>query len=63
MLPLPAAADENKRIKVAVVTGADGAHLSAYFPALADTAEAAPVVLFDPSGESFAAAARPWAAS
>ena len=56
MLPLPAGADQTKRIKVAVVTGADGAHLSAYFPALADTVEAAPVVISDPSGESFAAA-------
>ena len=56
MLPLGAAADETRHIKVAVVTGADGAHLSAYFPALAETAEAAPVVLSDPSGESFAAA-------
>ena len=56
MLPLPTASAQAKRIKVAVVTGADGAHLSAYFPALAETAEASPVVLSDPSGESFAAA-------
>ena len=56
MLPLPAAPGQAKRIKVAVVTGADGAHLSSYFPALADTVEAASVVLSDPSGESFAAA-------
>lgn len=39
-------------IKVGVLTGANGAHLSAYFPALAEAAEAESVVVCDPSGKS-----------
>jgi UDP-N-acetyl-2-amino-2-deoxyglucuronate dehydrogenase len=43
-------------IKVAVITNAEGAHLGAYFPALAQTAEAESVVLADPSGVTVAQA-------
>ncbi|MCC6695389.1 MAG: Gfo/Idh/MocA family oxidoreductase [Candidatus Hydrogenedentes bacterium] len=41
-----------KRIKVAVITHAGGAHLGAYFNALAQTAEAESVVLADPDGNA-----------
>ncbi|MFN4261690.1 MAG: Gfo/Idh/MocA family protein [Gemmataceae bacterium] len=41
-----------KTIKVGVVTHAQGAHLEAYFTALAQTEEAAEVVLADPSGQT-----------
>ena len=44
------------QIKVAVITQAGGAHLSAYFPALAAAPEVGEVVLGDPSGESVVAA-------
>jgi predicted dehydrogenase len=43
-------------IKVGVITHAQGAHLDAYFPALAQTEEAAEVVLADPSGQKVALA-------
>lgn len=43
-------------LSVAVVTGAGGAHLAAYFAALRDTPECGEVVVFDPSGDCFAAA-------
>jgi len=39
-----------KTIKVGVITNAQGAHLGAYLPALAQTEEAEAVVLADPSG-------------
>lgn len=39
-----------EHIKVGVITNAEGAHLGAYLPALAQTAEANVVVLADPSG-------------
>jgi predicted dehydrogenase len=42
-----------RAIKLAVLTNAEGAHLGAYFPALAQTAEAEEVVLADPSGVTF----------
>ena len=42
-----------RAIKVAVLTNAEGAHLGAYFPALAQTEEAEEVVLADPSGVTF----------
>ncbi|MGH7173897.1 MAG: Gfo/Idh/MocA family protein [Gemmataceae bacterium] len=45
-----------KSIKVAVLTNAEGAHLGAYFPALAQTQEAESVVLADPSGRTAAQA-------
>ena len=45
-----------KRIKVAVITHAGGAHLGAYFNALAQTAEAESVVLADPDGNAEAGA-------
>jgi len=41
-----------KTIKVAVLTNDEGAHLDAYFPALAQTEEAEAVVLADPSGRT-----------
>ncbi|MCC6490110.1 MAG: Gfo/Idh/MocA family oxidoreductase [Candidatus Hydrogenedentes bacterium] len=41
-----------RRIKVAVITHAGGAHLGAYFNALAQTAEAESVVLADPDGNA-----------
>ena len=41
------------QIKVAVITQAGGAHLGAYFPALAEARDAASVVLADSSGDSF----------
>jgi len=47
-----------KSIKVAVLTDATGAHLGAYFSALAATDEAGSVVLGDPSGKATDAAAR-----
>jgi predicted dehydrogenase len=43
-------------IKVAVITNGEGAHLSAYFPALRDCPEAESVVLCDPSGRWFESA-------
>src|SRR5947209_1280306 len=48
--PMPAA------IKVGVITHAQGAHLDAYLPALAQIAEASEVVLADPSGQKVALA-------
>lgn len=42
-----------KSITVAVVTEKTGAHLSAYFEALRDTAECEAVVIYDPSGTHF----------
>jgi predicted dehydrogenase len=45
-------------IKVAVITNAEGAHLSAYFSALRDCPEASSVVLCDPSGLSFESAGK-----
>ncbi|MBM3775041.1 MAG: Gfo/Idh/MocA family oxidoreductase [Acidobacteria bacterium] len=50
------AADRLKRIQVAVLTHAGGAHLSSYFPALAGTEEVESVVLSDPGGENVPAA-------
>src|SRR5690348_9745061 len=41
-----------KTITVAVITHAEGAHLDAYFTALAQTEEAEAVVLSDPSGKT-----------
>ncbi len=45
-----------KRIKVGLITGAGGAHLSAYFSALAQTDEVASVALSDPSEQSLTSA-------
>lgn len=45
-----------ERIKVALITQADGSHLDAYYTALAQTSEAETVVLADASGNSEAAA-------
>jgi predicted dehydrogenase len=45
-----------KTIKVAVITNAEGAHLGAYLPALAQTEEVESVVLADPSGKVVAQA-------
>ena len=45
-----------RTIKVAVLTNAEGAHLDAYFPALAQTEEVEAVVLADPSGRTAAQA-------
>ena len=47
-----------KTITVAVLTNETGAHLGAYFPALAASPEAKRVVLGDPSGQAVAAARR-----
>lgn len=44
------------RATVAVITNAEGAHLSAYFPALVESAETATVILADPSAKTFAEA-------
>ena len=41
-----------KRIKVGVITDAGGAHLGAYFTALAQAEEVESVALADPSGNS-----------
>lgn len=41
-----------KSIKVGVLTGATGAHLSAYFPALASIEEAEAVAIADPDGKN-----------
>jgi predicted dehydrogenase len=41
-----------RRATVAVITNHEGAHLSAYFPALAESAETATVLLADPSGKT-----------
>jgi predicted dehydrogenase len=46
----------DKRIKVGVLTHAEGAHLGAYLEALAVTPEVASVSLADPSGQTEAAA-------
>lgn len=54
---LPAAlAAQQKQIPVALLTHADGPHLSAYLEALAKTPEAQPVTLCDPSGQTEPAA-------
>ena len=45
-----------KRIKVGLITAAGGAHLSAYFSALAQTDEVASVALSDPSEQSLPSA-------
>lgn len=45
-----------RQIRVALLTHADGPHLSAYIPALADTPEVAAVALSDPGGKNVAAA-------
>lgn len=45
-----------KAITVGVITHKQGAHLGAYFPALAQTEEAAAVVLADPGGHTVAQA-------
>lgn len=48
--------DQKKSISVGVITNADGAHLGAYFAALAAINEAAEVVLCDPGKTNVAAA-------
>lgn len=56
---LPAAAagsTDRERIKVGVITHSGGAHLDAYFSALAETDEVAAVSLSDPGGQNIAAA-------
>ena len=56
-LPLAAAAAAaEKQVKVALLTHADGPHLSSYLPSLAAAAEAGSVVLADASGTVEAAA-------
>ncbi len=50
-----AAQASDRQVRVALITHADGPHLSAYIPALADTPEAL-VTLSDPGGENVAAA-------
>ncbi len=50
--PPPASA----KVKVGLITHAEGAHLSAYFPALAEAEEVESVALSDPSGDTIAAA-------
>jgi len=45
-------AQNPQRATVAVITNQEGAHLSAYFPALAQSAETGVVVLADPSGKT-----------
>ncbi|MBI4625997.1 MAG: Gfo/Idh/MocA family oxidoreductase [Verrucomicrobia bacterium] len=45
-----------QRATVAVITNHEGAHLSAYFPALAESAETGSVLLADPSGKTIAEA-------
>jgi predicted dehydrogenase len=45
-----------ERIKVGVITSAEGAHLDLYFAALAETPEVESVVLADPSGQIVSAA-------
>ena len=47
-----------KTITAAVLTNETGAHLGAYFPALAASPEATRVVLGDPSGQAVAGAKR-----
>lgn len=47
---------EPEPIPVAVITNAEGAHLDAYYPALAQTPEVRSVVLADPSGQTIASA-------
>ena len=44
------------KISVGVITHAEGAHLGAYFAALAQCGEVSDVVLSDPEGKSFSAA-------
>jgi UDP-N-acetyl-2-amino-2-deoxyglucuronate dehydrogenase len=46
------------QVRVALITHADGPHLSAYIPALADTPEVASVSLSDPGGANIAAVRR-----
>jgi|GEM_PF-140500 len=48
----PNAGAGQTQIKVGVITNAEGAHLDLYFAALAETPEAASVVLADPSGKA-----------
>jgi len=48
----PQSSDEPTRIKVGLLTHTDGAHLSAYFTALASAEEVGSVVLADPDGGS-----------
>lgn len=45
-------AQTSQNVVVAVITNAEGAHLNAYFPALAQAREVTSVVLSDPSGET-----------
>ena len=45
-----------KSIKVGVITHQQGAHLSAYFPALKNITEAAEIAIADPGGHTFPAA-------
>ena len=51
-----AAAPASAKVKVGLITHAEGAHLSAYFPALAEAEEVESVALSDPSGDTIAAA-------
>lgn len=51
-----AASGAGKQVKTALITHADGPHLSAYLPSLATAQEAGPVVLADASGTVEAAA-------
>lgn len=44
-------AQSTDKVVVAVITNAEGAHLSAYFPALKEAQEVTSVVLSDPSGK------------
>lgn len=57
LLPAAAAGSTDRgRIKVGVITHSGGAHLGAYFSALAETDEVAAVSLSDPGGQNIAAA-------
>lgn len=47
-----------EKIKVAIATGAGGAHLGAYFSALRSIAEVESVALADPSGQSYKSATK-----
>jgi len=48
---MPSADARQERIKVGVITNAEGAHVDLYFSALAETQEVESVVLADPSGK------------
>jgi len=55
-LSAAAAPAAGRQVRVALLAHADGPHLSAYIPALADTPEVASVALSDPGGANVAAA-------